>query len=71
MRKETLCMPFQTTLGSESNLLMVGPKAGITLAEVQAAMAVIVAKNVFIVKTGEFVTALTPSILVSDETALS
>ena len=70
MRRETLCMKFRTSLGAENNLLLVGPKAGLTLAEVQAFMALAIAKNVFIVKTGEFVTALSASILISDETAL-
>lgn len=70
MRVETLCMPFQTSLGATSKLLFVGPKAGISLAAVQAFMALAIAKNVIILKTGELVSAQTPSILISDSAAL-
>ena len=68
--KRTLCMPFKDVAGKEINMLMVNPKDGLTLAEVQATQALIIARNIFASANGDFVSAMTPSILISDTAAL-
>ena len=68
---KTLKMPFRNAAGKEVNLTLVNPKAGITKAEVAAAQALIIAKNLFATTGGDLVSALEPSILIQDTGVLA
>ena len=54
---KTLEMIFATGSGKEVTVAVKDPKDGLTLAEVQAVMATIIAKNVFSSTSGDLVTA--------------
>ena len=54
---KTLEMLFATASGKEVTVAVKEPKDGLTLAEVQAVMATIIAKNVFSSSSGDLVTA--------------
>ena len=68
---KTLKMPFRNAAGKEVNLTLVNPKAGITKAEVAAAQALIISKNLFATTGGDLVNALEPSILIQDTGVLA
>ena len=68
---KTLKMPFRNAAGKEVNLTLVNPKAGITKAEVAAAQALIIAKNLFATTGGDLVSAMEPSILIQDTGVLA
>jgi hypothetical protein len=68
---KTLKMPFRNAAGKEVNLTLVNPKEGITKAEVAAAQALIIAKNLFATTGGDLVSAMEPSILIQDTGVLA
>ena len=68
---KTLKMPFRNAGGSIVNFTLVGPKDGLTKAEVQVTQALIIAKNLFATSGGDLVNALEPSILIQDTGVLA
>jgi hypothetical protein len=68
---KTLKMPFRNAAGKEVNLTLVNPKDGITKAEVVAAQALVISKNLFATTGGDLVSALEPSILIQDTGVLA
>jgi len=68
---KTLKMPFRNAAGKEVNFTLTNPKAGLTKAEVVAAQALIISKNLFATTGGDLVSALEPSILIQDTGVLA
>lgn len=68
--KKTLEMVFRDGFGKEHVLTLADPKDGLTQAEVQGSMDLIVSKNIFSTKTGDMVQAAEARIRVVDVTAL-
>ena len=68
---KTLRMQFRNAAGKEVNFTLANPKVGLTKAEVVAAMALIIAKNLFATTGGDLVSALEPSILIQDTGVLA
>ena len=64
-------MQFRNAAGKAVNVTLANPKAGLTKAEVTAAMALIIAKNLFATTGGDLVSALEPSILIQDTGVLA
>ena len=68
---KTLKMPFRNAAGKEVNFTLTNPKDGLTKAEVVAAQALIISKNLFATTGGDLVSALEPSILIQDTGVLA
>jgi hypothetical protein len=67
---KTLRMPFRNQGGREVDILVADPKEGLTKAQVVAAQADIVTKNIFTSSGGDLIAALDPVILTQDTSAL-
>jgi len=60
---KTLEMVFRTGAGNEASITLTDPKDELTLAEAQAAMQVIIDKNIFAVKGSQLVDIVEARIL--------
>ena len=67
---KTLEMTFRDTMGKNVMINIPNPKVGLTLAEVEAIMQVIIAKNIFATTSGDLVDAVEAKIRVVDVTVL-
>lgn len=67
---KTLEMVFRDAFGKETVIRLADPKDGLTPAEVQAAMDLIVSKNIFTTKTGDLTQAAEARIVTLDTAAL-
>lgn len=67
---KTLEMVFRDALGKEHVLTLANPRDGLVQAEVQAAMDLIISKNIFTTKTGDMVQAAEARVRVVDVTTL-
>lgn len=67
---KTLQMVFGTAGGAKVTLTLDAPKDGLTAAEVQAAMQLVVTKNVFTSNSGDLTSAVEARIVSRDTTTL-
>lgn len=67
---KTLEMVFRDAFGKETVIRLADPKDGLTQAEVQAAMDLIVSKNIFTTKAGDLTQAAEARIVTLDTAAL-
>lgn len=67
---KTLEMVFRDAFGKETSIRLADPKDGLTQAEVQAAMELIVSQNIFETKTGDLVQAAEARIITLDTAVL-
>ena len=68
---KTLKLGFKNAGGKDVNVLVAGPKDGVTKAEAAATQALIIARNLFASNGGDLVSAADPVVLTSDTTALA
>jgi hypothetical protein len=68
---QTLRMIFVNEAGNKYSVNFKDPKAGITAAEVSAAMDVIIAKNIFETSGGDLVTKDSAALIDTTETELT
>jgi len=68
---KTLKLGFKNAAGKDVNVLVSGPKDGVTKAEAAATQALILARNLFTSTGGDLVSAVDPVVLTSDTTALA
>ena len=67
---KTLEMVFRDAFGKETVIRLADPKDGLTQAEVQAAMDLIVSANIFATKTGDLVQTAEARIVTLDTAVL-
>ena len=68
---KTLRLPFKNAAGKDVNILVAGPKDGLTKAEAVATQTMIIARNIFTSTGGDLVSAGDPVVLIQDTTVLA
>ena len=68
---KTLRLPFKNASGKDVNILVAGPKEGITKAEAVATQTLIIARNLFASNGGDLISAGDPVVLIQDTTVLA